>query len=54
MNDEKKRIEMRNDKKYDDDELNMGLIVLIGTYFVRAILLITGVYLLSRLLEHWR
>ena len=49
-----KLIIMRNDKKYDDDELNKELVILIGTYFVRAIMLIASMYLLSRLLEHWR
>ena len=41
-------------RKRDDDDISLDLMVLIGTYFVRAIILIVGLYILSRVLEHWR
>ena len=41
-------------KRRDDDDISTDLMVLIGSYFVRAIVLIIGLYLLSRILEHWR
>ena len=41
-------------KRQDDDDISLDLIVLIGSYFIRAIILVVGLYLLSRILEHWR